>query len=209
MSASLLLSAAALMQVASLAVPGTYSNEEDRYFAEEADAKRVPDWQGVEISPDQQWRHVDAFGAPLGEWQNGLPDTAKANSDGRIELVLPSGLTTELRLARAFTCWVSLRRKEDRSDGSADWSFASGLAMHDQGGRVTVTDAGADPVQLRMRNVIWPAPSTNKPSLVLYIHHPDEPDRAVSYAWTDPDARILGINLRWMQGSCTKNPPAE
>jgi len=53
-----------------------------------------------------------------------------------------------------------------------------------------------------MRNVIWPPPTTNKPSIVLYIHKPDEPDRAESYSWADPGATRIGINLRWVQASC-------
>ena len=52
-----------------------------------------------------------------------------------------------------------------------------------------------------MRNVRWPY-GNNRPSLVLYAYRPDK-DRAVSYAWADPSAQRIGINLRWMQASCT------
>ena len=30
--------------------------------------------------------------------------------------------------------------------------------------------------------------------------------RAVSYGWADPGAKRLGINLRWMQASCSQRP---
>ena len=91
-----------------------------------------------------------------------------------------------------------------KEDGSTDWVFARDLELHDQGGRVTAGggDSGAEPVTLRMRAVHWPAPSTNRPSLVLYVHKQD-PDRAESYSWADIDARRVGLNLRWMQASCT------
>jgi len=56
-------------------------------------------------------------------------------------------------------------------------------------------------VGIKMRNVRWPY-GNNRPSLVLYAYRPDE-DRAVSYAWADPSAQRIGINLRWMQASCT------
>ena len=59
-------------------------------------------------------------------------------------------------------------------------------------------------VGIKMRNVIWPSGS-NRPSLVLYAYRPEE-DRAVSYAWADPSAERIGINLRWMQASCTLTP---
>jgi hypothetical protein len=105
---------------------------------------------------------------------------------------------------RPFTCWVSVRRHADRANGEADWSFDRNLAIHDQGGRVLVQPEGAPPVVIRMRNVVWPPPSTNRPSLVLYVHRPESPDRAESYSWADPDARMVGINLRWVQASCTR-----
>ena len=44
----------------------------------------------------------------------------------------------------------------------------------------------------------------NNPSLVLYIHRPDQPDHAVSYSWADPKADRIGINLRWVQANCIR-----
>jgi hypothetical protein len=116
------------------------------------------------------------------------------------------GLEATIRMTRArpFTCWVSVRRYADRDNGEADWSFDRGLAIHDQGGRVLVQPEGAPPVVIRMRNVVWPPPSANRPSLVLYVHRPESPDRAESYSWADPDARMVGINLRWVQASCSR-----
>ncbi|MFM7404392.1 MAG: hypothetical protein ACKO1N_09980 [Erythrobacter sp.] len=61
----------------------------------------------------------------------------------------------------------------------------------------------APDVSIRLRNVTWARGSRNKPSLVLYVHK-DDPERAESYSWASPDASLVGINLRWMQGSCTK-----
>ena len=40
-------------------------------------------------------------------------------------------------------------------------------------------------------------------ALALYVHKPEAPDKAVSYVWADPQARLIGIHLRWVQGSCT------
>ena len=59
-------------------------------------------------------------------------------------------------------------------------------------------------VGIKMRNVIWPSGS-NRPSLVLYADRPGE-DRAVSYAWADPSAVHIGINLQWMQAICALTP---
>jgi hypothetical protein len=103
-----------------------------------------------------------------------------------------AGQAQILRRARPVTC-------------SVDWFFAQDVKIHDQGGRAVVGKdvAGLKPLIIRMRNVVWPAGNRNRPSLVLYVHTPDEPDKAVSYVWADPEAKRIGINLRWMQASCT------
>jgi len=56
-------------------------------------------------------------------------------------------------------------------------------------------------VRIKVRNVRWPD-GNNRPPLVLHTYRLDE-DRAVPYAWADPSAQRIGLNLRWMQASCT------
>jgi hypothetical protein len=181
--------------------PGIYTNEEQVYFEREA-GRTPPPWVGVEIIDSAEglrWRTIDPYGQPLiPTWP--YRDNLTALPDGSFA----DRSVTRYRRARPFTCWVSVRRHADRANGEADWSFDRNLPIHDQGGRVLVQPEGAPPVVIRMRNVIWPAPSTNRPSLVLYVHRPESPDRAESYSWADPDAHMVGINLRWVQASCTR-----
>jgi hypothetical protein len=204
------LPAQALTADPALPAPGFYTNEEDAYFtAERGDA--APPWTGVEIAarPDgPQWRRIDRFGAPLGDWDSGPLLGGKARLEGdRLVLSDAGGGGTILQRGRPFTCWMSIRKEAPKADGSADWTFDRGLKTHDQGGRVRAGGgaSGAAEAIIRLRNVVWPAPSTNKPSLVLYVFRPDDPDRAVSYSWADPDAKLVGINLRWMQASCSRD----
>ncbi|MGP1281522.1 MAG: hypothetical protein ACTS1X_00975 [Parasphingopyxis sp.] len=117
----------------------------------------------------------------------------------------PDGRMMEMRRARPVSCWISVRRTDPVPEGESEWTFDANLTMHDQGGRIRAGggDSGAPVAIVRMRNVVWPPPTRNRPSLVLYVHTEDEPDRAVSYSWADPSAERIGINLRWMQASCT------
>lgn len=126
------------------------------------------------------------------------------NADG-LKLRFSDGTETQLKRARPVECWAAAKKVEPKADGSPDWLFAQKLNLHDQGGRVMVGggDSGAEPLILRMRAVYWPKPSTNRPSMVLYVHKPDNPDSAVSYSWADINASRVGLNLRWMQASCT------
>lgn len=122
-----------------------------------------------------------------------------------MSLRLSDGRIIMLRRARPFVCWLTVRRNAPKADGSEDWLFQGGMVTHDQGGRLRLGggDTGAPEAIIRIRNVVWPEPTRNRPSLVLYVFTPDDTSRAVAYGWADPDAIRIGINLRWMQGSCT------
>jgi hypothetical protein len=184
----------------------TYTNEEEVYFANEA-GRPAPPWLGLRVR-DADGRlvvePVDRFGAAAAHVP-GL--TVTRTAPDRLTARFADGRTSELRRARGFTCWMAIRKDgaPANATGDAAWEFRRGLRLHDQGGRARAGGgtSGAPEVILRMRNVVWPAGNSNRPSLVLYVHRPDDPDRAVSYSWADPAARLVGINLRWMQGSCT------
>ncbi len=112
-----------------------------------------------------------------------------------------AGIHHKNRKARPFKCWLSIKKK----DGS--FTFHPNVKVHDQGGRawIDAEEAVHPRVGIKIRNVVWPY-GNNRPSLVLYVYQGDDADRAVSYAWTTPEADRIGINLRFVQGSCTLDP---
>jgi hypothetical protein len=181
---------------------GIYTNEEEVYFDKEA--KRAPaPWIGIRFEEGTGgYSFVDAMGRAASFVR--FTAVAPSGVDGRAKMTLPDGRVTELRRARPVTCWGAIAKTAKKPDGSDDWYFVRGLKLHDQGGRAQFGggDTGAPPVVIRMRNVIWPS-GPSQPSLVLYVHKPETPDRAESYSWADPGAKRIGINLRWMQASCT------
>ena len=178
--------------------PGIWTNNEDVYFAEE-EGREKADWVAFEVNDAGQWRSIDAFGKAQGEWSSAAIPGLAPRQDGGWQIG-----ESELRLSRPMSCWVSVRKFAGKPDGSADWTFANKLEIFDQGGRVTVPGEGIAPdVTIRVRNVTWAAGSRNKPSLVLYIHK-DDPVRAESYSWASPDASLVGVNLRWVQASCSR-----
>ncbi len=183
--------------------PGIYTNEEEVYF--DGLAKRpVAPWLSLKIDTAGGMRiaALDAFQkAVSGEFA--ASQLASAGKD-RIRLTLPAGTVTELRRARPVTCWVAIRKDKPKADGSEDWYFQPGVKLHDQGGRAIVGggETGTQPVMIRVRNVTWDKGSTNAPVITLYIHKPENWDRAESYSWAAPDSARVGINLRWMQTGC-------
>jgi len=112
----------------------------------------------------------------------------------------------KLRKIRPFECWTSVLRGAkhgDSGEGQDDWNFQYGKWLHDQGGELTLEtdESPSRKIRLILRRVEWPT-GTNRPSLVLYVHEGDS-DRATSYAWAEYDAERIGLNLRWVQASCT------
>jgi hypothetical protein len=114
-----------------------------------------------------------------------------------------------LRRAEGFTCWTAVlrgARHGDSGEGARDWQFVRNQPIHDQGGELQITTDETPPRRffLRLRAVEWPY-GDNRPSLTLYVHEAGN-SRALSYAWGEIDAERIGINLRWLQASCTRNP---
>jgi hypothetical protein len=121
-----------------------------------------------------------------------------------------AGIPHKLNKARPFTCWTSVLRGASHGDTGGDatrgWTFDRGW-VHDQGGELVVRtdETPAREFYIRMRNVEWPY-GTNRPSLTMYVHEKGNP-RAISYSWADENATRVGINLRWLQASCTLAGP--
>lgn len=119
------------------------------------------------------------------------------------------GLPHRLLKVRPFECWVAVLRGAAHGDsgaGSSDWQFLRDVWLHDQGGSAIVTTDETPPrqIELRLRDVEWPA-RDRRGSLTLYVHEAGD-DRALSYAWGEAGAERLGLNLRWLQASCTHTP---
>lgn len=122
-----------------------------------------------------------------------------------------AGIAHQLRRARPFLCWVAVLRGVSHGESgegvpSDRWDFRRDVFIHDQGGRAVIETDETPPrrVELRLRDVDWPD-GARRGSLTLYVHEAGE-DRAVSYAWGEAGAERIGINLRWMQASCTHAP---
>jgi CpeT/CpcT family (DUF1001) len=121
-----------------------------------------------------------------------------------------AGISHKLNKAQPFTCWTSVLRGASHGTTGVgvpeSWTFDRGW-IHDQGGELAIKtdETPAREFYIRLRNVEWPY-GTNKPSLTMYFHEKGNP-RAISYSWADENATLVGINLRWLQASCSLAGP--
>lgn len=128
-------------------------------------------------------------------------------SDEEFWITTDRSKTIRLRRARIFRCWTAVLRGAhhgDSGEGMDSWYFKDDVEIHDQGGEtVLLTDEiPTRQIRLKLRDVDWPY-GTRRPSLTLYVYEGDS-DRATSYAWTEGGGDRIGINLRWIQASCTR-----
>lgn len=108
------------------------------------------------------------------------------------------------RKVRYFKGWAGIKRKvlDENWDGDEDeMAFFGGIRMHNEGQIVPlVTKEGVDTgysielVQLTYQNTKTP---------VLKLGLIDEEGETFTYIWSNPEAKRIGINLRWMQVGLT------
>ena len=135
----------------------------------------------------------------LSEDQLWMTETVR-DTEGRDVTPDEPDAPVQYRRATAFTCWIAVPRQAPQEG----WFFARDLTIHDQGGEVWITtdETTRRTFGFGMRNVRWPT-GQNADALTLYVHD-QRGAPAISYAWANPDATRIGINLRTLQGSCSR-----
>ena len=133
-----------------------------------------------------------------------INDQAK-DTEGNYVFGNKSGVQHKLKRARYFDGWFALRKDDSRSleEGKAeDFISTRGLRIHDQGGSVALVGPNGEKTKYRIELATLIQPTAKVEVLVLKLYETGN-DRALAYAWTQPDAWRIGINLRWLQTSFT------
>lgn len=115
----------------------------------------------------------------------------------------------KMRRAKKFKCWAAFKTKRLKENGEPHWDFYPNRIVHNQGdiSEFSTTDREPEQYFIRLKETTFPAGS--RPDVFeLFIHENTEQARknykqALSYTWTNKEAERLGINLRWMQASCS------
>lgn len=120
---------------------------------------------------------------------------------------------SRLNRARQFECYVDM----PGSGGIRGEAFNrySDLKLDDQGSEAWFTTKEAVPrrLGLRLRSVDWPmnnkAGTYTRDSLTLYLieQGPDGATKNLSYAWTEPNVRRIGLNTVAALANCYMDSP--
>lgn len=109
-------------------------------------------------------------------------------------------IPSKLKRVHHFTGWAAIRKENSEEYGSA-FRFE----IHDQGQIIPVpaADGGASQHSIQLAQLVYQGSKT--PILKLGIIE-NATGKTVAYAWANPAAERVGINLRWMQTGLTRKP---
>lgn len=134
----------------------------------------------------------------LGAEQLAILSTARDDA-GRLVYGNPQGVAHQLRRVRYFEGWVAINtagrsaKPEDKS-----WRSMRQVRLHSEGRIVPITweDGRRSGYSVQLARLTYQG---DKLQVLVLKLLDDATGQSVSYAWTDPDGKRLGINLRWFQ----------
>ena len=134
----------------------------------------------------------------------GLPARIRVDETW-LETVWPLGEAERSRRVRHYRGWVALRRNRlDAEAGDDDYVFVGEADWHDEGFLLPVLDGG-QPTGYAIELARLTYQNTHTSVLKLGVVDAATGE-TLSYAWAEPGARRIGINLRWIQAGLTRVP---
>ncbi|MCG8419920.1 MAG: chromophore lyase CpcT/CpeT [Proteobacteria bacterium] len=103
----------------------------------------------------------------------------------------------KLRRVREFSGWAAIR-KSDIGQGKDGYHLVSDLIIHDQGQRVALATPDGSELGYTIELAQLVYQRTKTPVLKLAIYEKGS-DKSLAYAWANPDAERIGVNLGRIQ----------
>lgn len=108
----------------------------------------------------------------------------------------------EFQAVRFYTGWAGIRGKD------GEWQLAQTFELHNDGDMISLKTRDGTPMGYRLQLARLRYRSDREPIMRLaVINETDE--RMVAYAWADPFAGQVGLNLDWFQAGLMAASPQE
>ena len=153
-------------------------------------------------------KNLNSFEGVLAEEPDcaGLLPSRWRIDDDRLS-VTPAGATDNTPLiARRVTYysgWIALSKSSiDETAAEDDYVFLSGIRAHDEGSITPILDEG-EPTGYAVELARLTYQNTKVAVLKLGIIE-EATGKTLAYAWANPGAGLIGINLRWVQSGFTR-----
>jgi len=112
--------------------------------------------------------------------------------DGKLSFGLEAPNYYRYQRVRPMKCWASIHLGDDQ------WEFYNNLNTHDVGGSLIF--GKEKQYRLQLKQTVFPATDWNN-AFELFMYRQDE-EKAFAYAWTEPTAKHIAVNMREVQASC-------
>jgi len=113
----------------------------------------------------------------------------------------------ELRQVQFFGGWAAINGAGPNAPANNDWHINRTLRLGNEGGRAALTwrDGKPSGYSLALERVTYR--DGNVPVLKLSVID-DASGQSIAYAWANPEATQIGINLGWVQVGLDRSVPA-
>ncbi|HEY0230942.1 MAG TPA: hypothetical protein VGC55_06805 [Dokdonella sp.] len=113
----------------------------------------------------------------------------------------------QLRQVQIFSGWAAINGAGANAPANNDWHMNRAMQLGNEGGRAPLTwrDGKASGYSLTLERVTYR--DGNAPVLKLSVID-DASGQGIAYAWANPEATQIGINLGWVQVGLGRNAPA-
>jgi len=113
----------------------------------------------------------------------------------------------ELRQVQVFSGWAAINGAGPNAPANNDWHMNRAMQLGNEGGRAALTwrDGRPSGYSLTLERVTYR--DGNVPVLKLSIID-DASGQGIAYAWANPEATQIGINLGWVQVGLDRSAPA-
>jgi hypothetical protein len=104
------------------------------------------------------------------------------------------GVPAKSKRCRFFTGWAAVER-----EGTEEWDSRRDMRIHDQGGRATLK-SGDKEYEIELAQLVY---QNTKVAVLKLAVYEEGSDTSLAYCWANPEAKRVGINLRWLQTGFT------
>lgn len=132
-----------------------------------------------------------------------IRDVAR-DEDGNLVFGNPEREHHKNRRVQYYAGWVAIKRAgSEAAPEDRDWIGMRGLRLHSEGDGIAVVAEDGTPMGVRVQLARLTHRNSAVPVLTLRVLD-EESGRLLAYAWGEPGAERLGLNIGWLQAGFTR-----
>ncbi|MCP4925607.1 MAG: hypothetical protein GY916_06670 [Gammaproteobacteria bacterium] len=159
-----------------------YMKERACNFVSERSGKKIFITDDLRLTKDEIWIRDEAFDA-----------------DGNRIFGNVDGIHHKNRKVRYFTGWGGVKiAGPGAAEDDDEWHFLPQFVIHNEGQIVPIVGKEGQLSGYSIQLAFLTYQNTSRPVLKLGLID-DKTGKTISYSWANPDAEMIGLNLRWAQ----------